>query len=64
MEGKQPLVSVISPVFIRIRTDKKANSQDAGLSQITKIIAIDKKNIEKAELKKSEILSRSIYERK
>ena len=59
--GKQPLVSVTSPVFIRIRTDKKANSQDAGLSQITKIIAIDKKNIEKAELKKSEILSREVY---
>ncbi len=59
--GKQPLASVISPVFIRIRTDKKADSQDAGLSQITKIIAIDKNNIEKAELKKSEVLSREVY---
>ena len=59
--GKQPLASVISPVFIRIRTDKKADSQDAGLSQITKIISIDKNNIEKAELKKSEVLSREVY---
>jgi len=60
--GKQPIASVISPVYVKMRADKKVTSEDAGLSQITKIISLDKKNdAEKAELKKSEILSREVY---
>ena len=59
--GKQPMASVISPVYVKMRTDKKANAEDAGLSQITKIISLDKNAAEKVDLKKSEILSREVY---
>jgi len=59
--GKQPMASVISPVYIKMRTDKKITSEDAGLSQITKIISLGKNDAGKAELKKSEILSREVY---
>lgn len=59
--GKQPMVSVISPAYVKMRTDKKANAEDAGLSQITKITSLDKNPGKKVELKKSEILSREVY---
>ena len=38
--GKQPMASVIAPVYLKMRTDKKATTADAGLSQITKVIAL------------------------
>ena len=59
--GKQPMASVISPVYIKMRSDKKPDSDDAGLSQINKIISLDKDAAEKLDLKKSEILSREVY---
>ena len=59
--GKQPMASVISPVYVKMRTDKNPNTDDAGLSQITKIISLDKNASEKLDLKKSEILSREVY---
>ena len=59
--GKQPMASVISPVYVKMRTDKKADADDAGLSQITKIISLDKNAAEKLDLKKSELLSREVY---
>ena len=58
---KQPMASVISPVYVKIRSDKKANAEDAGLSQITKIISLDTNAAEKVDLKKSEIISREVY---
>ena len=62
--GKQPMASVISPVFIKIRTDKNPDIEDAGLSQITKIISLDKDAAKKLDLKKSEILLREVYVKK
>jgi hypothetical protein len=59
--GKQPMASVISPVYVKMRSDKKANTEDTGLSQITKIISLDKNAAEKVDLKKSELLSREVY---
>jgi hypothetical protein len=59
--GKQPMASVISPVYVKMRTDKKPNTDDAGLSQITKIISLDTNTTEKLNVKKSEILSREVY---
>ena len=59
--GKQPTASVISPVYVKMRTDKKPDTDDAGLSQITKIISLDKNAAEKVDLKKSELLSREVY---
>ena len=62
--GKQPMASVISPVFIKMRTDKNPDTEDAGLSQITKIISLDKDAAKKLDLKKSEILLREVYVKK
>jgi hypothetical protein len=62
--GKQPMASVISPVFIKMRTDKNPDMEDAGLSQITKIISLDKDAAKKLDLKKSEILLREVYVKK
>ena len=59
--GKQPMASVISPVYLKMRTDKTPNTDDAGLSQITKIISLDKNAAEKVDLKKSEIITREVY---
>lgn len=59
--GKQPTASVISPVYLKMRTDKKPDTDDAGLSQITKIISLDKNTAKKVDLKKSELLSREVY---
>ena len=59
--GKQPMASVMSPVYVKMRADKKVTSEDAGLSQITKIIPLGKSDAIKTKLKKSEILSREVY---
>ena len=59
--GKQRMASVISPVYLKMRIDKKPDTDDAGLSQITKIISLDTNSTEKLDLKKSEILSREVY---
>jgi ATP-dependent DNA ligase len=53
-------VSCISPVFLRFRTDKKANSLDAGEHQF--IHLIDKASAEEtSELKASTINKREVY---
>jgi hypothetical protein len=44
-----------------MRTDKKPDTNDAGLSQITKIISLDTNASEKLDVKKSEIVSREVY---
>ena len=60
-KGKQPMASVISPVYVKMRTDKKPDTDYAGLSQITKIISLDTNTTEKLDVKKSEIFSREVY---
>lgn len=59
--GKQPMASVISPVFIKMRADKKASVEDAGISQITKIVSLEENNADKLNLKDSEVLNREVY---
>jgi len=59
--GKQPTASVIAPVFVKFRTDKKASSEDAGLLQINKIFPLAKSDDKQSDLKKSEIISREVY---
>ena len=59
--GKQPAASVIAPVFVKFRTDKKAISEDAGLLQINKIFPLAKSDDKQSDLKKSEIISREVY---
>jgi len=59
--GKQPMASVISPVYVKMRTDKKADTADTGLTQITKIVTLDAGSAEKAMLKNSEVIAREVY---
>ena len=61
---RMPLVSVISPQFIRIREDKKAsNVEDIRIAQLTDVVPIAKADVAASELKlpQSETLERSVY---
>ncbi len=68
-DGKQwetvrrlPLVSVISPQFVRIRDDKKVHQDDLSLQQLTDLVEIDKadKTAEDLSLPKSDLLRREV----
>ncbi len=53
-------VSSMSPVFLRIRDDKKVNKDDIRFSQITDIVELAGSG-EAVELKESEILKREVF---
>lgn len=57
-----PLCSIISPQFVRVRDDKKANKEDVRFSQLTDIVEIPSANVVSEELKlpESELLKRSV----
>jgi len=59
--GKQSMASVISPVYVKIRNDKKACIDDTGLTQITKIITLETESSEKAILNSSKVILRKVY---
>lgn len=58
-----PLVSVISPQFLRIRDDKSFNKDDVRLSQITDVVPVPKVEVNATELKlaTSTILKREVF---
>jgi len=60
---RMPLVSVISPQFVRIRDDKEANVEDVNIRQIAQLVDI--KDIDKAAhgtlAEPSKILERTVY---
>lgn len=60
---RMPLVSVISPQFVRIREDKSCNPHDIRIDQITEIVPVEKSNVDASELTlpKSELLQRAVY---
>jgi len=60
---RMPLVSVISPQFIRIRDDKSFDATDARISQISDIVDVPAAALTAAELAtaKSEIEKRAVY---
>ncbi|MAO71054.1 MAG: hypothetical protein CMD02_00915 [Flavobacteriales bacterium] len=60
-EFKKPSFSVTSGVFLSFRDDKKVNTEDVGISQITKIISLEPNKKSNTELKESEILHREVY---
>ena len=58
-------VSMLHPVFVRLRPDKMAQASDAGLSQITAIVELEPaRSGMGGELKKSEIIFREVYGKK
>ncbi len=58
-----PLVSVISPQFIRIRDDKQFNETDVRISQVSDLLPIPMADVNARELKmtKSKLLERDVY---
>ena len=58
-----PLVSVISPQFIRIREDKSFNETDVRLSQVTDLVPVAMSEVNASEMKMaaSEIQEREVY---
>ncbi len=58
-----PLVSVISPQFVRVRDDKQFNPHDIRLAQITDVVPVEKASVNATELKlaKSAVLRREVF---
>ena len=59
--GKRPSASVISPVFVKLRSDKKVGIEDSGISQLTRLVSLEESSIEAIELMESEVISREVY---
>ena len=59
--GKRPLASVISPVFVKLRSDKKVGIEDSGISQVTRLVSLEESSKEAIELMESEVISREVY---
>lgn len=57
----KPSVSLISPVFNGFRDDKKVETDQVGLVQITRLIELKNKNIEISNKSNSKILKKEIY---
>ncbi|MAR40176.1 MAG: hypothetical protein CMD22_05900 [Flavobacteriales bacterium] len=58
---KKPSVSITAGVFLSFRDDKKVNTEDVGISQITKIISLETNEKSNSELKESKLLHRQVY---
>jgi ATP-dependent DNA ligase len=61
--SRMPLVSVISPQFVRMRDDKEANVEDVNISQVSDLVNVpdaDKPAHDK-EAPPSEVLERKVY---
>ncbi|KXK01359.1 MAG: hypothetical protein UZ17_ACD001001820 [Acidobacteria bacterium OLB17] len=60
---RMPLVSVISPQFVRVREDKEAVVDDVSIRQVTDLIAIPDadRSAHEDDAPKSEILERTVY---
>ncbi len=58
-----PLVSVISPQFVRIREDKTAVADDIRIAQVTDIVPVEKSEVVATEYKlpESELLKREVF---
>lgn len=54
-------VSLMSPVYVGIRMDKKADAISAGLSQITSRVEIQVNESHLKQLKNSEVINREVY---
>jgi hypothetical protein len=61
--SRMPLVSVISPQFIRIRDDKEAIIEDVNINQLTEMVTVAaaEKPADDSAGKPSELLEREVY---
>lgn len=62
---RMPMVSVISPQFVRIREDKEANVEDVNIRQVTNLVRVagTEEPARAGELKKSKLLDRQVYKK-
>ncbi len=60
---RMPLVSVISPQFVRRREDKSFNAHDIRIDQVTEVVPVAKSNVDASELTlpKSQLIQRAVY---
>ena len=61
--SRMPLVSVISPQFVRMRDDKEANVEDINIRQISELIEVPdaEKPAHATEAEPSKVLERTVY---
>ncbi len=61
--NRMPLVSVISPQFVRLRDDKEANVEDVNIRQIADLVEVPQadKPARASESEPSKILKRTVY---
>ncbi len=61
--SRMPLVSVISPQFVRIRDDKEASIEDANIRQVSEMVPViaTEKSAEDTTSAPSQILQREVY---
>lgn len=61
--SRMPIVSVISPQFVRIRDDKEANVEDVNIRQITALVPIADSDepARPSDLSPSKLLERTVY---
>ncbi len=60
-QGKRAMISAVSPVFVRFRDDKQVNTDDVGITQVTRMISLDDNKAEAKDLPPSEILRREVF---
>lgn len=60
-DGKIAAVSIVSPVFVKERDDKKAIEEDCGFNQVSDRIEVSDSSEESVELKPSQIVLREVY---
>lgn len=58
-----PLASLISPVYLRRRDDKRVNATDIRLAQVTDLVEVPQTEVDPRNIKlpKSEVLRREVY---
>lgn len=61
--SRMPLVSVISPQFVRVRDDKEASVEDTNIRQIASLVVVQEsaKTADSTRKDPSEILERTVY---
>jgi ribulose kinase len=60
-----PLVSVISPQYIRMRDDKEASPEDTSITQVTDLVEVEDaaKSADTSQRKPSKLLERVVYKK-
>jgi ATP-dependent DNA ligase len=60
---RMPLVSVISPQYVRIRDDKEASPEDTSISQVTELVKVEAASepADTSKRKPSKLIERTVY---